>query len=121
MTVCWKSAQRMDVEAANRTAIIDGGGSSTVGTCNPTVSTSQAKMIHTPKNTGTARDTTDENACENPRAASDFSTASHPISQQETRKGQLADTMSASSIESRRSMPTRLAPRSIRARGNRPR
>ena len=103
--------------AANRAASIEGGGSNTVGTCNPTVSTSQTKMIQAPKNTGTASEMTEENAWDNPRADSDFSTASHPISQHPTRNGQLADGISPSSTISSRIMPAMLAARSTRASG----
>ena len=121
MKVCWKSAHRMEVDAANRTAIIEGGGSNTVGTCNPTVSTSHTKMIQAPKNTGTESEMTVEYVWDSPRAASDFSTANHPISQQPTRNGQLADGISPSSTVSSRIMPAMLAARSIRASGISPR
>mgnify|MGYP004187667751 CR=1 FL=1 len=115
MTVCWKSAHRMDVDAANRAAIIEGGGSNTVGTSNPTVNTSHTKMIQAPKNTGTASEMTVEYVRDSPRAASDFSTASHPINQQPKRNGQLAEGISPSSTVSSRIMPAMLAPRSISA------
>ena len=108
----------MDVEAAKRTAIIDGGGSRTVGTSSPTVSISQTKMIQTPKNTGTARETIDEKACETSRAASDFSTAVQPRSQHAIRNGQHADAMSASRDDSKINIPARLAARSTRAFGS---